>query len=170
MSTLFTRSLKQLQTEVGGRTVWPLLLITAVFALWLLWFLRAPITIFETSDSAELIAAHEAVAYFPPSALINLQPGQSAHLRLHDFPWATYGIVPASVTNVVPDLRNGRIQVTLHLNPDPQTAIPLQRNLTGTIEVEVGNTSPSTMLLQAVGYRVAQIGSQPTTPTESINP
>ena len=170
MSAIFTRSLQKLHSEGGGRHVWPLLLITAVFTLWLLWFLLAPITQFERSETVELTGAREASAYFSPSALTHLQEGQPAQLRLDDFPWATYGIVPATVSQIVPELQNGRIQATLHLTPDKNTSIPLQRGLTGTIEVEVGQTSPAAMLLQAVGYRAAQIVNPKPSTTERVTP
>ncbi len=148
--------------------MWPLLLITAVSLLWLLWFLLAPITQFETSETVELTGAGEATAYFSPSALARLREGQSAHLRLDDFPWTTYGIVPAALTQVLPELQNGRIQATFLLTPDKNTSIPLKRGLTGTVEVEVGQTSPAALLLQAVGYRAARIENP--TPPESVNP
>ncbi|KAA3662645.1 MAG: hypothetical protein DWQ04_12895 [Chloroflexi bacterium] len=150
--------------------MWPLLLITAVFILWLLWFLLAPITQIEKSETVELARGNEAVAYFPPSSLVHIQAGQLAQLRLDDFPWTTYGIVPATVVKVVPIVQDGRIQVTFRLLPTSDSSIPLQRGLTGSVEVEVGKTSPAALLLQAVGYRAAQIDTPNPTTTERDTP
>jgi membrane fusion protein (multidrug efflux system) len=95
------------------------------------------------------------VAAFPPAvALGRVQPGQVARLRLDGFPWAQYGSLAATVTSVATEARDGMIRVELGLLPATSVAIPLQHGLPGTVEVEVEQLSPATLVLREVGHHL----------------
>ena len=92
------------------------------------------------------------VANFPPmSALGRIYPGQSARLRLDGFPWTQYGSISTRVTSVASETRDGKVRVELIVNPNPASPIPLQHGLPGTVEVEVEQVSPATLVLRAAG-------------------
>jgi membrane fusion protein (multidrug efflux system) len=81
-------------------------------------------------------------ASFPPAAALGrIRPGQRARLRLEGFPWAQYGSIPATVSSVASEVRDGRLRVDLLLSPNHLSAIPLQHGLPGTVEVEVEQVS-----------------------------
>ena len=102
--------------------------------------------------------ALRAVAEFSPSsALGRIRPGQPARLRLEGFPWAEYGGVSATVSNVAGEPRGGSVRVELVINPDASTAIPLQHGLPGTVEIEVERVSPAALLLRAAGRRLTGV-------------
>lgn len=110
--------------------------------------------------------AIRAVADFVPSAALGrIEPGRPARLRLNGFPWAQYGSVAATVTSVASEVRDGRIRVELTVHPDPASPIPLQHGLPGTVEVEVEQVSPATLVLRAAG----QFLTRPATPPGSTN-
>jgi multidrug resistance efflux pump len=90
-------------------------------------------------------------SFLPAVALGRVQPGQPARLRLDGFPWAQYGSLPATVTSVATEARDGAIRVELSLPSATPTAIPLQHGLPGTVEVEVERISPATLVLREVG-------------------
>jgi multidrug resistance efflux pump len=90
------------------------------------------------------------VAEFPPSALGRVREGQGARMRLASFPWTQYGTVPAVVTRVAGEVRDGKIRVELAVRPDAPASIPLQHGLPGAVEIEVEQVSPATLLLRAV--------------------
>jgi multidrug resistance efflux pump len=93
-----------------------------------------------------------AVANFVPSdALGRVWPGQSARLRLEGFPWMQYGTVPATVTRVGSEVRDGRVRVELAIHPDPSSAIPMQHGLPAVAEVDVERVTPARLVLRAVG-------------------
>lgn len=99
------------------------------------------------------------VAYFiPAAALGRIQPGQRARLRLEGFPWAQYGSIPATVSNVASELQNGRVRVELAVQASPNSPIPLQHGLPGEVEVEVERISPVTLILRVAGRLVAGSG------------
>jgi len=148
LSASFSRSLRLLQSGGSGRSLWTLLLVTAFIGAWLLWFLLARVPLLVVADTVQLVDKTRAVAHFAPSALARIQPGQSGQLRLEDFPWTEYGAVAASVASVGKEVRDGRIQVELRLYPDPNSAIPLQRGLTGALIIEVEHVSPAAVLLR----------------------
>jgi multidrug resistance efflux pump len=99
----------------------------------------------------------KAVALFdPPAALGRVRPGQLACLRLDGFPWTQYGTVPATVTSVADEVRDGHIRAELAVHPDPASPIPLQHGLPGTVEVEVERVTPATLVLRAAGRLLAE--------------
>ena len=95
----------------------------------------------------------QVVAEFTPSAAIGrLRPGQPAVVRLEGFPWAQYGTVPASVTRVAEDIRDGKVRVELALDKTGRSSrIPLQHGLPGSVEVRVEQVSPAALLLRSAG-------------------
>jgi membrane fusion protein (multidrug efflux system) len=101
------------------------------------------------------------VADFPPVALGRIQPRQPARLRLDGFPWTQYGTISATVIRVVSQDDNEWLQVELAIRPNLASAIPLQRGLAGTVEVEVERVSPATLILRAAGQRLVAPDASP---------
>jgi membrane fusion protein (multidrug efflux system) len=95
------------------------------------------------------------VALFPAAAVGRIRPGQVARLRLDGFPWAQYGTLPATVTDVGNEPTNGLIRVEFMLAPDPDSAIVVEHGLPGSAEVEVESVSPAILVLRAAGQFVA---------------
>lgn len=97
-----------------------------------------------------------AVAEFSPASLGRLRAGQRGQLRLRGFPWAQYGSLPVVVASVANELRDGKVRVELGVEPAPETSIPVQHGLPGSVEIEVERVSPATLVLRAAGRFVAQ--------------
>ena len=94
----------------------------------------------------------QVVAEFAPSsALGKVHRGQRASLRLDGFPWAQYGTVPARVSNVASDIRDGKVRVELAVNAAGHSRIPYQHGLPGTVEIEVERLSPAALVLRSAG-------------------
>jgi multidrug resistance efflux pump len=101
------------------------------------------------------------VATFPPmSAFGRINPGQKARLRLDGFPWTQYGSISATVTSVAGEVRDGQVRVEFLVNKDPVSQIPLQHGLPGTIEVEVEQVSPATLVLRSAGKLLSYKGAK----------
>jgi hypothetical protein len=150
MSTTFTRSTRALSADEYGRVNWALLVAIVFLLAWIGWFLLARVSLYEVSSSAQLTAPTRIIAHFPPTALIQIQQGQSAQMRLDDFRWTEYGTVAATVVRVDESVQDGLVEVELAIPADTQTAIPLQASLTGQVEVEVGRISPAALLLNRI--------------------
>ena len=98
-----------------------------------------------------------AVAEFAPWTAIGLiRPGQSARLRLRGFPWAQYGSIPARVTEVASEPRDGQIRVEFSVERAAAPLIPFQHGLPGTVEVAVERVSPALLVLRAAGQLLAK--------------
>ena len=91
----------------------------------------------------------------PPVALGRVRPGQHARLRLEGFPWAEYGSVGATVTNVASEIRDGGIRVEMALDSNSGSRIPLQHGLPGSVEVEIETLSPANLVLRKAGSWLA---------------
>jgi multidrug resistance efflux pump len=91
----------------------------------------------------------------PPVALGRISPGQHAHLRLEGFPWAEYGSVGATVTNVASEIRDGGIRVEMAIDSGSGSRIPLQHGLPGSVEVEIETLSPANLVLRKAGSWLA---------------
>jgi membrane fusion protein (multidrug efflux system) len=89
--------------------------------------------------------------FVPADALGRVRPGQTARLRLEGFPWTQYGTVPATVTHVGSELRDGKVRVEFAIHPDPGSAIPMQHGLPAMAEVDVEQVSPATLVLRSIG-------------------
>jgi membrane fusion protein (multidrug efflux system) len=94
----------------------------------------------------------QVVAEFDPSAALGkVHPGQRAVVRLQGFPWAQFGVVPALVSHVAGDIRDGKVRVELAVLPQPHSRIPFQHGLPGTVEIEVERLSPAALVLRSAG-------------------
>src|ERR1700722_10590451 len=92
----------------------------------------------------------------PPVALGRISPGQHARLRLEGFPWAQYGSVSATITNVASEIRDGSIRVEMALDANADSRIPLQHGLPGSVEVEIETISPANLVLRTAGSLLAK--------------
>jgi membrane fusion protein (multidrug efflux system) len=97
------------------------------------------------------------VADFEPSlALGRVRAGQQARLRLDGFPWAQYGSIPATVTQVAREIRDDVVRVELSIDAGSAGTVPLQHGLPGTVEVSLEDTSPAALVLRAAGVLLSQ--------------
>jgi multidrug resistance efflux pump len=92
-----------------------------------------------------------AVAWFPVTAVGRLQGGQAARLRLSGFPWTQYGTLPATVTEVGNEARDGRIRVECSLDAAAVSSIPMEHGLPGSAEVALERVTPAVLVLRAAG-------------------
>lgn len=94
--------------------------------------------------------------YSPGRALGKLHAGLHGRLRLEAFPWSQYGTVPVVVAAVAGEIRNGTVRVEFDLLPQRSSAIAPQHGLPGTVEIEVEQVAPITLLFRAAGRSVAR--------------
>lgn len=96
------------------------------------------------------------IAQFPPpAALGRIQPGQRAHVRLEGFPWMQYGTVPAHVEHVAGEVRDGTVRVELAVDSGRPAQIPLQHGLPGSVEIEVEQVAPLSLVLRHAGQMLS---------------
>ncbi|HMA34262.1 MAG TPA: hypothetical protein VKY74_07240 [Chloroflexia bacterium] len=159
MATPFSRSLRSLAGDSGRPALGGLLLVAGLLAAGAAWCFLARIALYEVSDTARVTAGGPhpaAVAEFAPTAALgHIRLGQPGRIRLAGFPWTQYGSLAATVTAVGGVDASGRVPVTLALHPDPGSPIPLQPDLTGSVEVEVAQVAPATLVLRAAGQGIA---------------
>lgn len=94
----------------------------------------------------------QVIAEFQPAnALGKVHPGQQATVRLEGFPWTQFGTVPANVTRVAGDIRDGKVRVELAVQAAANPRIPLQHGLPGSVEVEIERISPIALVLRSAG-------------------
>lgn len=113
----------------------------------------------------------------PASALGRIHDGQSAEFRLTGFPWLQFGVVPARVTRVASEPREGTVRVELDMQlpaaSDPQkgarSLIPFQHGLPGSVEVAVEQVTPATLILRSLGRKM-EGGSPTANPASSRDP
>ncbi len=109
----------------------------------------------------------QVVASFPVVVVGRIQKGQSARLRLDGFPWTQFGTVPAEVTEVGTEPVDGMIRVELTLQPGPDSGVPVEHGLTGSVEIEVERASPAVLVLRAAGQFLGTRGPRTTAQGET---
>ncbi|MEM9490750.1 MAG: HlyD family efflux transporter periplasmic adaptor subunit, partial [Myxococcota bacterium] len=97
-----------------------------------------------------------AADFVPAEAVGRIAAGQPAEMRATGFPWSQYGTVRATVTDISSEVEDGYIRVELALDAIASTAIPIGHGLTGTVEVQLDQISPATLVLRAAGRMVAE--------------
>lgn len=104
-------------------------------------------------------AGFKIVADFDPAqAMGRIRPGQPAVARLEGFPWTQFGTIPAKVTTVASELRNGRVRVELELVLQSGQGPPLAHGLPARVEVEVDRVPAAILFLRAAGGRFGPVG------------
>lgn len=142
--------LERLQYEIDRRTI----RASVAGVLGEVAVLRPGAVLKEAETLAAIVPADtlRLVAEYPPaSALGRIRAGQPARLRLHGFPWAQYGSLPARVDMVATEVRNGTVRVELRLLQASASPIPLQHGLPGSVEIEVERIAPATLALRLAG-------------------
>jgi membrane fusion protein (multidrug efflux system) len=86
-------------------------------------------------------------------------------LRLDGFPWAQYGSLGATVSQVGSEVRGGRVRVELLLDAHSASRIPRQHGLPGSVEVQVESLSPAALALRAAGRMIGESTRLPATQT-----
>jgi membrane fusion protein (multidrug efflux system) len=61
-----------------------------------------------------------------------------------------------TVSNVASEVRDGRVRVELAMAAPQAARMPLQHGLRGTVEVEVEQAAPATLVLRAAGQLLAR--------------
>jgi membrane fusion protein (multidrug efflux system) len=92
--------------------------------------------------------------YAPAEALGRVRAGQTGRVRLEGFPWTEYGEVVARVSDVAREVRDGKARVELEVVRAPPR-IPLQHGLPATVQVEIEDATPATLVLRAAGRLVS---------------
>ena len=95
------------------------------------------------------------VAQFPAASIGRITPGQRAAMRLDGFSWSQYGAVPAVVSRVGRELRDGSVRVELSLDQNRASRVPLGHGLPGTLEIEIDRATPASLMLRHAGRMVA---------------
>jgi len=92
------------------------------------------------------------VADFEPSdAVGRIRVGQPARMRSEGFPWTQYGTLPARVSAISGEAQDGLVRVTLSISEPESTPIPLRHGITGSVEIELEEVSPATLVMRAAG-------------------
>jgi multidrug resistance efflux pump len=101
--------------------------------------------------------ALQVVADFSPSEAVGrIRVGQPARMRVSGFAWTQYGMLDATVSAMSSEVMDGRIRVELTLRDTARSAIPMSHGLTGTVEIELEEISPATLVLRAVGQLMTE--------------
>ena len=91
------------------------------------------------------------VAGFPPDAALGrIREGQRARMRLEGFSWTEFGVAEATVKAVASEARDGLVRVELSVDRLPP-GVPLEHGLPGTVDVSVGQATPSRLVLRSLG-------------------
>jgi membrane fusion protein (multidrug efflux system) len=91
------------------------------------------------------------VAQFAPAAAIGrVRAGQPGRVRLLGFPWVEYGSLPATVTAVADEARDGLVRVEMSVGTLPPT-LPISHALPGSVEIEVERARPAWLVMRTLG-------------------
>ena len=90
-------------------------------------------------------------ADLPPELMTRVRAGQAARFRFDGLPTLTHGSVPAVVTQIGTEVRNGTFEVILAPADRTNSSVPLSHGARGSVDIEVERLSPLNLLLRKVG-------------------
>jgi hypothetical protein len=149
MATSFSRTLRSLRADNFRGSSWLVILGLAALIFWFGWFFLAQILIYATSQSASVQSPTRATAVFQLSEAPRLHPGQTARLQLDGLENNPYGTVTGRVSAIEQTTQG--LEVTLDLQPAPDTPFQLQNGMKGTVKIEVEQASPASLVLRTIG-------------------
>lgn len=149
MVTAFSRTLRSLRADNFRGSSWLVFLGLAALIFWFGWFFFAQILIYANSQSASVQSPARATAVFPLSEATRLHPGQTARLQLDGLENNPFGTVTGRVSSIEQTAQG--LQVSLDLQPAPDTPFQLQSSMKGTVKIEVEQASPAALVLRSIG-------------------
>lgn len=184
MAISFSRSIRSLQYDNNSISLAGLLAAILLAVIWGHWFFTATIVSYETSHEVYVTAQEDAIsqfvqeggasriqttwrriiiAKFPSAAMTRIQPEQLAWLRLDSQAGKQQGPIPAEVIQVInsPGATTGTVILRTKIKANQPHFF--EQGQGGEITIEVENTTPAGLVLQASGLLVE-------TPPLSVSP
>lgn len=160
MTLPFTQSTRALQADREWPTLWVTASVLVLLVCWLVWFLWAPVSLYETGSLAAVTRRGLLIAYFPTTVLGRLQPGQSAVLRVENAESAALSPTQPALAAVVLSVDAGNtgdeLAVTLVTVSAQWPASTLSSGypISGSVTVAVEEISPAQLLWRSTGQGV----------------
>lgn len=174
LSIPFSRSLRSLNNDNFKGTRWIVGLGFLILMLWGLWFLLAPSSLYEASEGAAVQAQAGlplgGVANFPITLASKIQPGQTA--RFHPKNPVDLGSAYDNITAIIKEVKktSRSLEVTFLLQLPASAYANLPQNMQGTLEVEVGQTTPINLIFGSATAGQVRLASSatPLTPGQEV--
>jgi hypothetical protein len=147
----FSRTTRSLTSDRHTSTLLGLLIVVLLLFVWGGWFFAAGISIYQSSNQAELTRSQRVTAVFPPGTSEGIKRGQAASFYPQGVEWEQHGPLPAIVASVDPDIDANQTRVELALRPEGSLPAPLKLGKTGRVEIELERVSPATLVFRAGG-------------------
>jgi hypothetical protein len=141
---VFARTIRALDADDFRGSNIALALVLVLLAGWTVWLLRGAVPQYQTTRDVRS-EANRFVATFPPRALDQLRPGQSATVQFDG------SAIPAKVGAIAIDAANGQVRAILLPATEDSIATASRRPTQALIEVE--RVSPATVLMRAIGRK-----------------
>ncbi|MDX1438176.1 MAG: hypothetical protein R3335_15295 [Anaerolineales bacterium] len=149
MSLQFSRSVRSLEVD-SYRTARVGLIFAIIIAVALLaWFLLARVTVYEISSDVQYLGEGRVAAMFQSEPRKRIQPGQSAVLRINTLGDGGVITMPALVVDV--DRQNNLVEFLVFTDESTLTALEIEPELNGQVEVEVEYVTPASLVRRASG-------------------
>lgn len=151
MSIQFSRSIRALQVDSFHTSRVGLILACFVAIAFLIWFVFAKITLYESSEKIRFDSQGYIEADFPPEAISRIQIGQPAILKLTTNTDQSIISIPTLVIDRDAETGQARLIIMKDTLPD----YFLENQLNGQIEIEVEHIQPVKLLLRSYNKRIA---------------
>jgi hypothetical protein len=139
---VFSRTIRALDADDFRGSNIALALALVLLAGWTVWLFRAGVPQYQITSDVRA-EPNRFIATFPPRALNQLRPGQSATVKLDG------DTIPAKVGAILIDAANSQVRAILLPVTEDSTAAAGHHPTQALIEVE--RVSPVTVLMRAIG-------------------
>jgi hypothetical protein len=147
----FSRTARSLNADGHAPTLLGMLTVILLLFVWGVWFSVASISIYESSDQAQLTSAQRVTAFFPAGTSEGIRRGQAARFYPQGVGWEQASPLPAVVAKVTTDSDASQTRVELALRPVRSLPVALKQGQAGRVEIESEQVSPATLVFRAGG-------------------
>jgi hypothetical protein len=147
----FAYTMRELQHHNRRFLLAGLAVSATLIVLWVLWFFAAPLTLYESSDTAVIQSDGSVVAQVEPAIATQLYQGQPARFRitLNGLPQNLSARV-LNVTDTVAVAQPSNVTLLLNDVP-PELRAALFDGRAGRIDFETRQVTPAQLIFEAVG-------------------
>lgn len=152
MAIDFPRSIRALGNDRFRPSLVTLIITSVLLLAWFAWFFFAPIARYESSTNFKLGRNGSVTVILPAATLAHIQAGQNATLQF------TSGQAGTTYNGQVQRIPTTGSSAELYFRELAQPPA----NAQGTVQIEVENTTPAALLLQAIRQSAASLNAAPT--------
>lgn len=127
----------------------------AISAAWFVWAFYSKISIFETTEKAQIVSDGIIAAEFPLSSNVLIQLNQMAIFELKNLPWPSFPKFQGKTIKVYPHPSKESLIVQVKIEGENISISPMTSGMVGKLVIRIGEISPLNLMIKNISDIIA---------------